>query len=100
MDYPDPEDILDILFHCTSRQNNTRYTNPEVDALLESARVEQNTEARIATLPARRAHRSSRTPPGCPMFYDVAHILVKPYVTEFVYPPMVIERYRDVVVDR
>ena len=31
MDYPDPEDIIDLLFHSTSRQNNTGYSNPQVD---------------------------------------------------------------------
>lgn len=99
MDYPDPEDILDILFHSTSRQNNTRYSNPEVDRLLESARTEQNPETRIETY--QQVERILvEDAAWMPMFYDVAHILVKPYVTGFKYPPMVIERYRDVVVDR
>lgn len=99
MDYPDPEDILDILFHSTSRQNNTRYENPEVDGLLESARVERNTETRLATYQDVE-RRLLEDAVWMPMFYDVAHLLVKPYVTGFVYPPMVIERYRDIVVDR
>ena len=40
MDYPDPEDVLDLLFHSGSRQNNTNYSNPDVDKLVEQARAE------------------------------------------------------------
>ena len=28
MDYPDPEDVLDVLFYSKSKQNNSRYSNP------------------------------------------------------------------------
>ena len=34
------------------------------------------------------------------MFYDTTHALVKPYVKNFKFPPMVIERYKDVEVER
>ncbi|MBI5288667.1 MAG: peptide ABC transporter substrate-binding protein [Chloroflexi bacterium] len=99
MDYPDPEDILDILFYSKSRQNNTRYTNPEIDALLESARVEQDTEKRLATYQDVEK-KLIQDAVWMPMFYDVTHALVKPYVTGFSFPPMVIERYRDIEVNR
>ncbi|MFQ6026704.1 MAG: ABC transporter substrate-binding protein, partial [Dehalococcoidia bacterium] len=46
-DYPDPENFLDILFHSKSDNNHTNYSNLEVDALLEQARVEPNREARF-----------------------------------------------------
>ena len=39
-DYPDPQNFLDILFHSASEFNISGYTNPELDALLEAARVE------------------------------------------------------------
>jgi ABC-type transport system substrate-binding protein len=99
MDYPDPEDILDILFHSTSRQNNTRYTNPEIDALLESARVQRDPEARIETY-QQVEQKLLEEAVWVPMFYDTTHALVKPYVKNFKFPPMVIERYKDVEVDR
>jgi ABC-type transport system substrate-binding protein len=99
MDYPDPENILDILFHSTSRQNNTRYENPEIDALLESARVEQDPETRLETYQDVE-RRLVQDAVWIPMFYDVAHLLVKPYVSNFKFPAMIIERYRQIEVDR
>lgn len=45
-DYPDPENFADILFHTGSKMNHSHYSNPDVDALLEQARVEQDFEAR------------------------------------------------------
>ena len=99
MDYPDPEDILDILFHSESRQNNTRYSNPEVDTKLEQARVEPDTEARIALY--QEVERTLvEDAAWVPLFYDVGHLLIKPYVTGYELPPIVVERFRDVVVDR
>jgi ABC-type transport system substrate-binding protein len=99
MDYPDPEDILDILFHSTSRQNNTRYENPEIDALLEQARIEADTERRLSVYQDVE-RRLIEDAVWIPMFYDVTHALVKPYVTNFQFPSLIIERYRDVEVDR
>ncbi len=99
MDYPDPEDILDILFYSKSRQNNTRYTNPEIDGLLESARTERDPEKRIETYQAVEKKLVEEAV-WVPMFYDTIHALVKPYVKGFVFPPMVIERYREIEVNR
>ena len=47
-DYPDPQNFLDILFHSESQLNQSGYSNPEVDRLLEAARVERDWEARKA----------------------------------------------------
>jgi oligopeptide transport system substrate-binding protein len=99
MDYPDPEDILDILFHSASRQNNSRYSNPEVDAKLEQARVETDTEARLALY--REVEQTIlQDAPWIPLFFGSTHALVKPYVKNFVFPPLVIEQFRDVEVQR
>jgi oligopeptide transport system substrate-binding protein len=46
-DYPDPQNFLDVLFHSESDNNHGNYSNPEVDALLEQARVMQDQEARF-----------------------------------------------------
>nr|NIS83488.1 hypothetical protein [Anaerolineales bacterium] len=45
-DYPDPENFADILFHSGSKMNHGHYSNPEVDVLLEQARVEEDFEKR------------------------------------------------------
>ena len=46
-DYPDPENFLDVLFHSEKDLNLARYSNGEVDALLEQARVEVDAARRI-----------------------------------------------------
>jgi ABC-type transport system substrate-binding protein len=99
MDYPDPEDVLDILFHSKSRQNSSRYTNPEIDAKLEQARTEKDTEARIAIY--QDVEKTLiQDAAWIPLFYDVGHLLIKPYVTGYDFPPVVVERFRDVEVNR
>ena len=98
MDYPDPEDILDILFYSKSRQNNTRYSNAAVDAKLEAARVETDSEKRLASY--RDVERQLVTDAvWLPMFFGMTHALVKPYVEGFEFPPLIIERFRDVQVN-
>jgi oligopeptide transport system substrate-binding protein len=99
MDYPDPEDVLDILFHSKSRQNNTRYTNPEVDAKLEQARVEQDIERRL-TIYREVEQTLVQDAAWIPMFFDTTHALVKPYVKNYIFPPLVIEKFREVEVNR
>jgi oligopeptide transport system substrate-binding protein len=99
MDYPDPEDVLDILFYSKSKQNNSRYTNSAIDAKLESARTEQDTEKRLATY--RDVEKQLvQDAVWIPMFFETTHALVKPYVKGFEFPPLIIERFRDVEVNR
>ena len=46
-DYPDPHTFVDVLFRTGSSINNTNYSNPEVDALLEEANVEADPVRRV-----------------------------------------------------
>lgn len=85
-DYPDPQDFLDIHFHSASDGNSTGYSNPEVDALLEQARVEQDEERRFAL------YRQAETiivqdAPWIPLYHGVQYELVKPYVKGLVITP-------------
>jgi oligopeptide transport system substrate-binding protein len=41
-DFPDPDNFLGILFHSKSKYNYMAYHNPEVDRLLDRARVERS----------------------------------------------------------
>ncbi len=41
-DFPDPDNFLWTLFHSKSKYNYTSYHNPEVDRLLDQARVERD----------------------------------------------------------
>jgi ABC-type transport system substrate-binding protein len=44
----DPAAVLDVLYHSGGRNNLGHYSNPEVDRLLEQARVERDVERRLA----------------------------------------------------
>ena len=46
-DYPDADNFLYVLFHSKSRINRMGYNNPEVDQLLEQARVEKDYMKRV-----------------------------------------------------
>ena len=41
-DFPDPDNFLGTLFHSKSKYNYTAYHNPEVDRLLDRAKVERD----------------------------------------------------------
>ena len=99
MDYPDPEDIVDIKFHSRSRLNDPRYSNPELDALLEEARVEQDVDQRMSLY--QQAERIIiEEAVWVPLYHGRDHALVKPYVEGFEFPPMVIPRLRYVTIER
>jgi oligopeptide transport system substrate-binding protein len=83
-DYPDPEDFLDILFHSQSGLNHMRYSNAQVDRLLEEARVETNT-ARRMQLYAQAEEIIVADAPWVPLWHSVSYVLTKPYVKGAVY---------------
>jgi len=99
-DYPDPEDFLDLLFHSERKVENrvTRYKNPEVDRLLNLARVEQDHEKRIKIY-----HQVEdlimKDLPWIPLFYSKNSVMVSPRVKGYYPLPMVIPifRYIDIV---
>jgi oligopeptide transport system substrate-binding protein len=92
-DYPDPENFADALFHSASSQNGG-YFNPELDALLEAARVEQDVTKRIALY---QQAEQIIVEDAAALFtvHWLSHELVKPYVRGYVLTPIdiPIERY-------
>jgi len=98
MDYPDPEDILDILFNSKSHQNNTGYNNPEVDRLLIQARTEQDSSKRMA-LYQQAEELILADAPWIPLYYGRDHVVVKPYVKDFMLPPVVMPYLKYVTID-
>ena len=78
-DYPDPEDFLDILFHSESALNHTHYSNPDVDQLLEKARLETDTRRRMR-LYQRAEELVVEDAPWVPLWHRVDYVLTKPYV--------------------
>jgi len=92
-DYPDPHDFLDVLFRCDSMQNHTGYCNPEVDALLDQAAIEQDPQQR-ERLYQQVEQIVVNEAPWVPLFFGAEYWLTKPYVQDGYLPPMVIPRYQ------
>ena len=85
-DYPDPENFLDVLFHSRSRHNVGEYVNPEVDALLEKARVEPVAGERLEMY--RQAEEMLVNDAALlPLWFDTNYVLVKPYVKGYIPNP-------------
>ena len=98
-DYPDPENFLDILFHSGSEENTGEYSNAEVNALLEQARVEQDVAARMKLY--QEIEQILVNDAAClPLFFDVNYVLVKPYVEDYVVTPMGVLTLKGVSVKR
>ena len=85
-DYPDPENILDILFHTGMASNAGFYASRQVDTILESARIEQDTERRLA-LYRQAQEMLLEDAAAIPLWHSNTYILVKPYVTGFAITP-------------
>lgn len=104
-DYPDPQNFLDILFHSASDSNLTGYSNPEVDGLLEQARVEQDERKRI-DLYHRAEQEIVNDAPWLPLWYGRKldlfgdqFVLVKPYVKGYVPTPIILPKLKYVYMD-
>lgn len=98
-DYPDPQDFLDILFHSKSGNNHVNYSNPEVDRLLEEARLEQDHDRRMEMY--REIERMIvEDAPWIPLFHNAEYWLTKPYVKGMVYPPAVVPRLKYVWIEK
>ena len=86
-DYPDPSNFLDNLFYTGSENNGFEYSNPELDALLARAAVEQDGTARMAMY--RQAERIIVDEAPClPLWFGKNYILVKPYVRGYALNPL------------
>ena len=93
-DYPDPENFLDVLFHSQSNNNQSEYTNFELDLLLERARVELDETARFKLY-----HQAEEIivadAPWVPLWHsNGGSVLIKPNVNDYFLFPLVIPKYR------
>ncbi len=93
-DYPDPENFADVLFHTGAEQNNGGYSNPQLDKILDAARVEQDVTKRIQ-LYQQAEQIIVDDAPVLFTVHSLTYMLVKPYVKGFVLTPIdiSIERY-------
>ena len=98
-DYPDPQNFLEIKLHSQSPDNETKYSNSQVDQLLDSARTEGDQAKRISDYQEAEKLIVDDAP-WVPLFYGQDSVLVKPYVKNFVNAPFVIPRMRYVTIER
>ncbi len=86
-DYPHPQDFLEILFRSGADNNYGEYSNPEVDALLEKAGVEQDKELSLALY--QQAEQKLVADAAClPLWFGQNYTLVKPYVKGYDLNPL------------
>ena len=90
-DYADPQDFLDVLFHSESPLSSGGYANPELDRVLEAARIERNPETRFDLY-----HQAERMilddAPWLPLYTGRETWLVAPDIEGFELPPIVLPR--------
>jgi len=93
-DYPDPENFADALFHSQAQQNLGRYSNPQVDALVEQARTEGDVQKRLA-LYQEAEQLLVEDAAAIFLSHSLSYVLVKPYVQGYRLTPInvPIERY-------
>ena len=93
-DYPDPENFLDVLFHSKSNNNQSEYTNLQLDVLLERARVEPDETARFELY--HRAEKMIVDDAPWVMLWHTAggSVLIKSFVNDYFLFPLIIPKYR------
>lgn len=77
-DYLDPNTFLD-MFVTDGEQNNTGWSNPEYDALIESAKREMDASRRLELLSRAEAILMDELP-IIPIYFYASKNMVKPYV--------------------
>ena len=93
-DYPDPQNFLDILFHSKSENNHINYSNPQVDTLLEQARVEPDQATRFQ-LYNRIEEMILADAPWVPTWNrGEGYALIKPNVKGYLLTPLVLPKLR------
>lgn len=86
-DYPDPENFIDVLFHSGTEMNYGDYSNPELDKLLEKARVETNPQARLEMY-QQAEELLVQDAPAIFLTHAQSFTLVKPYVKGYIDSPV------------
>lgn len=98
-DYPDPEDFLSVNFLSTSQQNDTKYSNPAVDKLLQQADTEPDATKRM-DLYHQAEQQIINDAAWLPLVYDKDEVLIKPYVKGYDLVGMIIPILRYVSIQK
>ena len=97
-DYPDPQNFLDLLFHSGSLENNSLYSNAQVDKVLEQARLETKDEARLK-LYQQAEQMIVDDAPWIPLWFTKSYVLVKPYIKGYDVTPMIVPQLKDIYIE-
>ncbi len=98
-DYPDPQDFLDILFHSESSTNHGAYANPQVDTILEEARIEQDVVRRVE-LYHQAEELIINDAAWVPLWFTGdRYVLIKPHVQGYRMVPMIVPKLHQVSVE-
>lgn len=103
MDFPDPSNFLDILFHSrsiheTNSENRSFYRNAELDGILDAARAEVRRDVRIDLY--RRANEIvAHDAPWAFLYYPQTMQVWQPYVRGYRPHPIWSHDYRDIWLD-
>ena len=98
-DYPDAHNFADMLFHSHSIENHTGYASPDVDALLDRARQEQD-EGRRDEIYRQVERRVIEDAVWVPLWHDQDYYVVKPYVKGVSFSSAVAPWLQDVYIER
>jgi oligopeptide transport system substrate-binding protein len=98
-DYPHPQDFLELLFHSGVENNYAEYSNPAVDAILDAAAVEPDTNKSLEMY--RQAEQMLVDDAAMlPLYFGQSYLLVKPYVKGYVYNAMGFAWLADVWIEK
>ncbi len=98
-DYPDPQNFLDILFHSAAPNNFGRFSNAQVDALLEEARVESDNARRMA-LYQTAEELMVQDVAAIPLWFSRNYALVRPDVQNWFFSAQSVADLLNVTLDR
>lgn len=93
MDYPDEDNLLNLHFDSESPNNDTNYSNAQVDDILRRAQVEPDVATRNQMY-NEAEQLVLDDAPWMPMYFSRYHILIKPYVQGYQVAGTVVPRLR------
>jgi ABC-type oligopeptide transport system substrate-binding subunit len=81
-DYPDPHNFLDVLFHSGAENNVGKFSDAEIDGLLEQARTETDQAVRLEVYRQVERLLVARAA-AIPLWSSQQRLLIQPYVLGF-----------------
>jgi oligopeptide transport system substrate-binding protein len=98
-DYPDPENFADVLYHSGADMNYGNYSNPDLDKLLEKARVEKDVNQRMQMY-SQAEQIIVNDAPAIFLDHSMSYTLVRPYIKGYVETAMGVPLLRYLGIDK